>query len=1483
MLRQKCSKFLVVWLCAMCLVLGSGFPGMPSISTAHAADAVLTVDAGVVVAPMKKEMRGTNIGLWTRNEFHPVSNRTERYVNLIKEAGISLIRFPAGAEADLVYWDRTNSYEWHVGPSPYTRTVTASIFDSFMSLVQEVGAEAMITVNAKINNKEMAADMVRYANIEKGYNIKYWEIGNEPEFYRDAYAVTPEAFAIRIQEYTEAMKAVDPSIKIIGPANAQPSQFENWTKPILSVLAGNNKPVDSISVHWYPLWGGQTNTNSSSYATIDNLLAYEGPDWPNSYISWANQFTDTTPNDNLVSYRDQYAPGALIGITEMGQVTGGSEGAGIGDTMAGALWMGDVLGRLAYHQVDYVTQFLLQGNQAYGLMDMNKNVRPAYYVYPLLKRHFGDQMVETSSSDNQNLTIWASKRTGADGKLYMMVVNKNQTQDMSATIDLSNFTPQWNASAWVLNAPAIDSVSGANINGVQVATDGTLGDIPGHTITGVSDSFTRTFPAHSITMIELTEAGTTTKTPAQYLGQYADGMNERRTAANWPGNPTDTPEGWGKIWRTATGSWTVNFPETGEYEFTVRAYGEGGAPSFQVKLDGQSIPNASFSPGNKWSDYQGSLGTVTAGTHTVEIQNISSVTNNNIDVAHIEIIGAAPGLFHLASPADQSVLDSDSVTLDWTQSVDGRSFAPFGADHYTLIVADNQALNSPIIHRSVTSTTQQISQLKGDTTYYWSVTAANANGATQAEEIYSFTTPYIPLPDTPARYLGQFADGMNERKTASNWPGNPTDTPEGWGKIWRTATAQWSANFAMDGEYTFTVRAYGEGEAPSFQVKIDGKVIPNASFSPGSSWGDYQGSLGSVSAGTHMIQITNTSAVAQNNIDVAHIEINGAAPGSFSLMSPAQESTVSSTMVLLDWTQVVAGKSYAPFAADDYRVIVANNAELTNPIIDQVVTTTSHFAEGLQNNTTYYWNVMANNANGLTSANDVFSFTTPSISVPDHPARYLGQYADNMNERRTAATPPGNATDTPEGWGKIWRTGEAWWHVHFPETGVYEFTIKAYGEGEAPSFQVKLDGQDVPNGFFPAGNSWTDYHGRVGVTAGTHILEIHNNSTVPLNNIAVAHMDVFGAAPGHFTLMSPANQATVNTSAPILDWTQIVAGKSYAPFAAEEYTLTVADNAELTQPILVTTVEDTSYQVSGMLDNTTYYWSVTAVNANGSTTADTIFSFNTVLDEKAPVSEAAVTGDKAGNWYRSDVVITLTAEDEASGIASIQYRTQDEAAWSVYDQPIVLQEEGVHTIEYRSIDLADNVEVPQLLEISIDKSAPSWLITTGGVSLQDVDVFQDNQEISFEWIVSDELSGVDGASLTLDGISYEAGEVIDLFGQLGEHVVGIEVSDHAGNLTTASIRFTVEMTISVDALAKRLERYEQSGDLAGPLLAQLIQTLATVEHHLTKGDEDKAAKHMDKFLKHLENPALNEHVTEEAIAVLTVAAEAQIEEWITVE
>lgn len=244
---------------------------------------------------------------------------------------------------------------------------------------------------------------------------------------------------------------------------------------------------------------------------------------------------------------------------------------------------------------------------------------------------------------------------------------------------------------------------------------------------------------------------------ARFLGRYATGANERKTASEWP----TSPQGFGKVWSSGKLSWIITVPETGEYPFTLRAFPEATGTSMIVRVNGQDLAGASWTLNNGWQDYEGTLGTLAAGTHTIEVRNNSSA-NKNLDIAHMDIRGALPGQFALKSPVDETALDAASVTLDWTQTVTYRgetlAYAPFAADYYTVVVADNEELTNPLYELTATATSTQVDQLQQGTTYYWSVTAHNGNGSLPAEAVFSFTTPVLPdevAPVTAAELHGE--------------------------------------------------------------------------------------------------------------------------------------------------------------------------------------------------------------------------------------------------------------------------------------------------------------------------------------------------------------------------------------------------------------------------------------------------------------------------------------------------------------------------------------------------------------------------------------------------------------------------------------------------------------------------------------------------------------------------------------------------------
>ncbi len=85
-----------------------------------------------------------------------------------------------------------------------------------------------------------------------------------------------------------------------------------------------------------------------------------------------------------------------------------------------------------------------------------------------------------------------------DGKkVYLMVINKNMDNAITATISLQGFTPATEGLTWTLNGPAIDSTNEQNHDNVKVT--------PGRFKIS-SNPFAYAFPAHSLTAIEVDSA-----------------------------------------------------------------------------------------------------------------------------------------------------------------------------------------------------------------------------------------------------------------------------------------------------------------------------------------------------------------------------------------------------------------------------------------------------------------------------------------------------------------------------------------------------------------------------------------------------------------------------------------------------------------------------------------------------------------------------------------------------------------------------------------------------------------------------------------------------------------------------------------------------------------------------------------------------------------------------------------------------------------
>lgn len=182
----------------------------------------ITINTGKTIGQANPLFFGVNVLFWIDDNAAIANGKIGQH---LKDMPCRLMRYPGGEVGDNFHWrtaslDSDKSFPNSAGPAPLT-------FDEFMDWCRGIGAEPILVVNLESGfiHKNIsaavkeAADWVHYANIEKGYQVKYWEIGNESYLKGTRYPLTAREYADALSRFSKAMKAIDPSIKIgaIGP------------------------------------------------------------------------------------------------------------------------------------------------------------------------------------------------------------------------------------------------------------------------------------------------------------------------------------------------------------------------------------------------------------------------------------------------------------------------------------------------------------------------------------------------------------------------------------------------------------------------------------------------------------------------------------------------------------------------------------------------------------------------------------------------------------------------------------------------------------------------------------------------------------------------------------------------------------------------------------------------------------------------------------------------------------------------------------------------------------------------------------------------------------------------------------------------------------------------------------------------------------------------------------------------------------------
>jgi len=378
-------------------------------------------------------------------------------------------------------------------------------FDSFMTWCNTVQAEPILTVNFGTGTPHEAANWVRYAR-NKGYNIKYWEIGNEQDGdWEVGGPVNANDYTTRYIQFADSMKAADNSISIGGPvsgavdgssyvdANYYEVTFLNQLK-----AAGKTTDCNFLVMHSYPFWNNNNDSILFSYVSKWNS-------WGTTLRNAIN--TNYGTSTSIPIFLDEYNSG-MENVTSCKLVNG--------------LWITDYLMSYAkntgnaaciwdiYDQLSRASDNTWGdygcyegGNIAGGLASYKFQPRSSYWGLYELSNYFSipgsgnNNLVSAVVSSALKLDVYANKRS--DNRTSLLVINRDSLHPVIATVNLSGFVPISNADVYTFSSA--NYVWHANEANSYAHPD----TMPTHSTISAGTTFTASFPPYSINVVVLSQ------------------------------------------------------------------------------------------------------------------------------------------------------------------------------------------------------------------------------------------------------------------------------------------------------------------------------------------------------------------------------------------------------------------------------------------------------------------------------------------------------------------------------------------------------------------------------------------------------------------------------------------------------------------------------------------------------------------------------------------------------------------------------------------------------------------------------------------------------------------------------------------------------------------------------------------------------------------------------------------------------------------
>jgi alpha-L-arabinofuranosidase len=470
-------------------------------ASAMTADKVeLSVDASKAGAKIDRNIfgqfaehlgHGIYDGIWVGPDSPIPNTRGIRndVVAALKAIKVPNVRWPGGCFADEYHWRNGIGAHRNVTLNPnWGGVVEPNTFGTheFMDFLNQIGAEAYVSVNVGSGTPHEAADWLEYmtapttttlpkeraANGHAApYKIAYLGVGNESwdcggNMTPDYYVSQMKIYSRFVRNYNPAQQDKDQILKIaVGPGGAE-SRFVDWTEAVMKAYQQHtwSWDINGLSMHSYTVVRWQDKFKSLGFGESE----------------YAQFLKETLSMDGLINkysaIMDKYDPEKKVALVvdEWGSWYAPLPGSNPGflaqqNSMRDAILAALNLNIFARHadrvRAANIAQ-MINVLQAMIMTDKEKMVlTPTYHVFklyvPFQDATFVPVTFDAGTYTHENITLprvdaIAAKDT--NGKLWLEITNIDPNQPVEIEASVAGVTAK-SAAGETLTAPKMDSVN----------------------------------------------------------------------------------------------------------------------------------------------------------------------------------------------------------------------------------------------------------------------------------------------------------------------------------------------------------------------------------------------------------------------------------------------------------------------------------------------------------------------------------------------------------------------------------------------------------------------------------------------------------------------------------------------------------------------------------------------------------------------------------------------------------------------------------------------------------------------------------------------------------------------------------------------------------------------------------------------------------------------------------------------------------------